>query len=119
MLFSVFLLFRLVPERVHFLERKLGKLSALRLRLLLHVRKAAHELVAGLFRRTLGIHLDEARNVRHRENQVADLLLNVAVAVNRRADLRKLLLYLVERAETSGQSKPTFAAFFSGASAHG
>ena len=98
MLFSVFLLFRLVPERVHFLERKLGKLSALRLRLLLHVGKAAHELVAGLFRRTLGIHLDKARDVRHREDEVADLLLDIAVAANRRADLGKLLLDLVERA---------------------
>lgn len=62
------------------------------------VRKAAHELVAGLFRRTLGIHLDKTRNVRHREDEISDLLLDVAVAANRRADLGKLLLDLVERA---------------------
>ena len=91
-------LFRLVPERVQLGERQVGKVLSLGCGLLLHVRKAAHELVAGLFSGAFRVHLDEARNVRHRENQVADLLLDVAVAANRRADLRKLLLYLVERA---------------------
>ena len=90
--------FRLLPKRLHLVER--GVLEAApAARSASSIAKAALELGVGLAQRRLAVHVQVARQIDRREQQIADLVaqpLGARILLELGADLGDLLVELVE-----------------------
>ena len=103
----------LLPFGLHLVEGGSAFTCAARGERGLDLAEAALELAAGAAQRLFGIGFEAAREIDHREQQVADFVLDPrrrAAEVDLVAQLGDLLGDLVEDRRDSGQSKPTRAA---------
>src|SRR3954469_11412438 len=90
--------FRLVPVAVHLLERALARSPSLVAKSILDVVEARLESPHGSAERLLGVDLHEAPEVREREEEIAELVLDLVLpaAPHRLRKLRELLAHLGE-----------------------
>ena len=88
-----------LPQRLHFVDGRLFRRSALLGQAGFDVAPAPAELGVGAAQRLFRIHLDEARQVDHHEQQIAQLVFDVRSWAALRARLGELGELLVEFVE--------------------